>query len=238
VGDPFGVNPVTCVVSDGWMRAIILRYYHRSLFIGEDQQRTVFVSDEISNWLEGRLNYPATRIFTTVLDPDQSVILESSPITFRIHWFHDKTAVISLLEVDLAQSDQSGIRLICRCAFLIRAELPARTIDEYTPLEEVLRALAESFGILLTAHSAEAPQYLYSGPWDGDRIALPADIRLARFGMYCKNRMIALWCFAIDLDKYDAWCQAAIRPVDDGDFKLSTLHESSSWKGIPIVREE
>ena len=112
-------------------------------------------------------------------------------------------------------------------AIPITGNLPAGTVSRQTPIADVLKALAESFGVQVSGHPEEPRAFVYSGPWDGVDI-YPVPEEDAGTGLIASGvcsipinatKRVEFLC-RLNRAKYLAWYRENVWPMLSADAKL------------------
>lgn len=130
-----------------------------------------------------------------------------------VHWIDSESAVlvdsIVTKRTDDAELHCTSIHeVVAQLAIRVSDVLPAGRFDHETPLSDLLRVVAASFGLKVSCHTSEGAAYLYEGPWDGSAPRLygdtPASFMYLAGSFYPDLKRCEL-VWSLDLHRYLAW---------------------------------
>lgn len=176
------------------------------------------IAVDISEGLRGLLDQVGISdemIIRTLNDRDKGVLDADVSRLIAVHWFSDDQAVFVDAAITHKSLDGNQVtleRARAMLAIFIGPKLPlGRNIHRGSELEEIMIAVAESFGNPVSFHEEAAPVTLYSGPWDGQPVKIAgverggqAVLVLATLNQE-KKSAFAGWAF--NLQRYLSWWQ-------------------------------
>jgi len=95
----------------------------------------------------------------------------------------------------------------------IQTKLPVGRIDRSMEMEQILRYVAMSFGVDLSAHPSELPSKFYAGRWDGKQISVSEREERHTYaicGSLNAAQKTAEMLYALDIDKYLDWFNSRV----------------------------
>jgi hypothetical protein len=149
-----------------------------------------------------QLEIPVLKVAEALLEPDQFMELGSPSYRYLTRWFDDGSILFMCVFIERGEDER-----MVELAIELPHELPAGEMARGMEMEEILNMVAESFGLLVTAHPDENPAYLYEGPWDGDDLTVIAQegdraLIMSAFNAE-KNHCHMAWAFS--LKRYMEW---------------------------------
>lgn len=147
-----------------------------------------------------------------------------------VHWIDSESAVlvdsIVTKRTDDAELHCSSIHeVVAQLAIRVSEVLPAGRFDHETPLSDLLRVVAASFGLKVSCHTSEGAAYLYEGPWDGSAPRLygdtPASFMYLAGSFYPDLKRCEL-VWSLDLHRYLAWFNEHLAHSVEASMPIST----------------
>jgi len=139
------------------------------------------------------------------LDPAMNRII-------AVHWFSDTQIVFADTEVTNREIDDDNKTVRFRevkahVVLDLRPDLPAGSINREMGMVEIFEVIARSFGEPVTCHPKHEPSTLYSGPWDGQTIAIKphGKATIGFFGSFSVEKKSCTLGWALNLERYREW---------------------------------
>src|ERR671916_529195 len=114
------------------------------------------------------------QVVTTIKECHRGLISEGFNRVVAAHWFSDDYFILveSVVTKSEFNKEKTAVRIeqiAVGLAIKLPLSLPAGTVSRDMRIAEILRIVAESFGVPVTCHPDFPPVPLYSGAWDGKK---------------------------------------------------------------------
>lgn len=156
------------------------------------------------------------QITQTINDRDSGLLTDGLDRILALRWFDSEHGLLVDAEVTKCSPDLSGVRFhavrVNFAAWIGRA-LPAGAIDPDMPLQDIMHAVAQSFGTAVSCHAQYSPRFIYSGPWDGVGVnfkGVGSGSEVFFSGTFYPDKKSCELVWAIDFRRYLAWFQLSI----------------------------
>lgn len=179
------------------------------------------ISPQCKTDLMDKIGVTRDEAVTTLNDRHRGYLDEPMTRLAAIHWFSDDKIVmidgIISKKRDHLEGDRAMVTLqefMPNIVIALSPLLPQGSISRDMDMPAILAQVAGNFAERVRGHPSRPVTTLYSGPWDGNSLAVESvggGPNLILCGSFLADRQYCEMVYAFDVAKYLAWFESSLR---------------------------